>query len=558
MTGAAGNVAGDGEKGYLARLEASWDSDRELIDKNYKKLARKYHPDKNPSADAVEEFQKITTAYHFVTDEEKLQNYLHLYTLRCYMSQTVPKKGSFLLPHYAFPLEKGKGQSKAKSERLLLVDFLALKLRIYKKEAPHKEFSISAIADIKPLSDPTKSPPFDACLTFKNNTPTPYYLRCRSREQYETLLAVFEKIARASECTLEAIGVAPNDEYAPPAALQKSKVLKKEGSMSWEQRFMVLGRNNILLFSSLDLKNLMNVIPLSCAKFVPQRGLTVFAIQLPYKKYSFRVANAEAGAAWRNAIAEAQGAVASHSRTGAQFSEFDLSTQLRRGPESSFIETDSVKTNIDGAPASAPILALPAPQLAPADLTFDGGWMQYSDDLGRVYFYNSVTNETTWQPPPGIEMMAGQQQESTEDSASQTAEERAEQASYFEDVQQSLAVQLAESREALLTAMKGVEKRLYKARKGVEAGRPVEDVLSLLGQLQQSYDKLQKCQTDFETFASERISDQSQFMDSQSAYLNGLQSHMLGDVDAQSTASKLFKKAAYVAETLHRNREAAL
>ena len=47
-------------------------------------------------------------------------------------------------------------------------------------------------------------------------------------------------------------------------------------------------------------------------------------------------------------------------------------------------------------------------------------------------------------------------------------------------------------------------------------------------------------------------------METQSAYLNGLQSHMLGEEDQSSMASKIFKKAAYVADTLHRNKQAAL
>jgi hypothetical protein len=49
-------------QGYLSRLGVQFGAEREAIDKNYKKLARKYHPDKNPSKTAVEEFQKITTA----------------------------------------------------------------------------------------------------------------------------------------------------------------------------------------------------------------------------------------------------------------------------------------------------------------------------------------------------------------------------------------------------------------------------------------------------------------------------------------------------------------
>lgn len=41
-------------------------------------------------------------------DEQKRHNYLHLYKLRCYMSQEVPREDGPLRPHYAFVLEKGK------------------------------------------------------------------------------------------------------------------------------------------------------------------------------------------------------------------------------------------------------------------------------------------------------------------------------------------------------------------------------------------------------------------------------------------------------------------
>jgi len=186
--------------------------------------------------------------------------------------------------------------------------------------------------------------------------------------------------------------------------------------------------------------------------------------------------------------------------------------------------------------------------------------MQYSDDLGRIYFYNVTTAETTWEPPPGVEITPppGHQQETAGD-ASEDGEELCKQQSFLlEEETKSPAVQLAEARQGMLAAMQGVEKRLHKARRGVEGGRPVEDVLSLLQQLQTSYDKMREMQTTFEGFANQRLGEQTQFMQSQGAYLSGLQSHMLGDEDQSSVASKVFKKAAYVADTLNRNKRAAL
>ena len=47
-------------------------------------------------------------------------------------------------------------------------------------------------------------------------------------------------------------------------------------------------------------------------------------------------------------------------------------------------------------------------------------------------------------------------------------------------------------------------------------------------------------------------------MQKQGTYLNGLQSHMLGDAEPDSLATRIFKKCAFVADTFSRNRHAAL
>eukprot|EP00966_Prymnesium_polylepis_P061876 1435700-Prymnesium_polylepis.2 len=66
------------------------------------------------------------------------------------MSQAVPTQGAPLLPHYAFMVEKSKGPSKGKSERLLILDFLNKMLRVYKKDQLHKEFPLCAAAAAAP------------------------------------------------------------------------------------------------------------------------------------------------------------------------------------------------------------------------------------------------------------------------------------------------------------------------------------------------------------------------------------------------------------------------
>ena len=42
-------------------------ADEERIRTAYKKLARQWHPDKNPDANATEIFQKVNAAYHRLT-----------------------------------------------------------------------------------------------------------------------------------------------------------------------------------------------------------------------------------------------------------------------------------------------------------------------------------------------------------------------------------------------------------------------------------------------------------------------------------------------------------
>ncbi len=63
------------KKDYYEVLGVSKDADKREIKKAYRKLALKYHPDKNPSKEAEEKFKEISEAYAVLSDEEKRQMY---------------------------------------------------------------------------------------------------------------------------------------------------------------------------------------------------------------------------------------------------------------------------------------------------------------------------------------------------------------------------------------------------------------------------------------------------------------------------------------------------
>ena len=64
------------QKDYYKVLEVSSDASEEDISKSYRKLARKYHPDKNSGdASATERFKEITGAYDVLGDSGKRKQY---------------------------------------------------------------------------------------------------------------------------------------------------------------------------------------------------------------------------------------------------------------------------------------------------------------------------------------------------------------------------------------------------------------------------------------------------------------------------------------------------
>ena len=64
------------EKDYYELLEVSRDANGDEIKKSYRRLAMKYHPDRNPgNKEAEAKFKEINEAYDVLKDEQKRAAY---------------------------------------------------------------------------------------------------------------------------------------------------------------------------------------------------------------------------------------------------------------------------------------------------------------------------------------------------------------------------------------------------------------------------------------------------------------------------------------------------
>ena len=63
------------KRDYYEVLGVSKNSSIDEIKKQYRKLALKFHPDRNKSSEAAEHFKEISEAYAVLSDTEKRQIY---------------------------------------------------------------------------------------------------------------------------------------------------------------------------------------------------------------------------------------------------------------------------------------------------------------------------------------------------------------------------------------------------------------------------------------------------------------------------------------------------
>ena len=61
---------------YFEVLEVEKSASQDDIKKAYRRLAAKYHPDRNKSGDANERFQKIQESYSVISDPKKRKLYI--------------------------------------------------------------------------------------------------------------------------------------------------------------------------------------------------------------------------------------------------------------------------------------------------------------------------------------------------------------------------------------------------------------------------------------------------------------------------------------------------
>ena len=503
---------------------------------------------------------RACAADHVIIDEQKRRNYLRLFMLRCYMSQEPPLPGGALRPHYAFMVEKSKRASGGRTDRLIAIDLLEQKMQNFKKDTLHKEFHLSTLAGVQ-----AGDKPLELSIQFKETHP--YFIRTRCQEQYDTLFGVLERIVSAvatGALSDETLDVLCDDAESPPSSVQKSKVIKRaDGSAlmnDWQPRFMVMGSTQLLLFRDVDLQQLVNIIPLSLLRFTyDSRDRSCFQLATPYWKASFRVLTEEVAARWKSSLEQQRAWIEEHLRRDPSLNAARAHPAGLR-PSVIFSEADLASMHTPAArgsptlPAVASARAAVSRKLAamgedepvPHSLMppgFAAGDSEHESEHGTAHD-SCRMQHTSSAEPAGAESIGADAEESA------TAREAQLKALREEGPAVPSEVAFSEAKGSMLAAMQGMERSLLKARRGVEVDKGLADLTPLLDTLRNAFDGLAAARATYEQSAMRRAETQRTFLQSKAAYLDGLQSHVLGeDAEDHGMAAKIFRKGAYVADT---------
>ena len=139
-------------------------------------------------------------------------------------------------------------------------------------------------------------------------------------------------------------------------------------------------------------------------------------------------------------------------------------------------------------------------------------------------------------------------------SSKETDDVKRQQLAALRDEGEASDAALAEAKAALISTLAAMERSIAKAKKGLAADRPIHDLAPLFEGLRTSFEKVVPLGAEYEKQWVVRDEHQRTFMQNRGNYLDGLQSHVLGDAQpsADSRAAAIFRKAAYVADTFQR------
>ena len=591
------------EKGYFATLGVDFRSSTDDIAKAYKIKAFKLHPDRNPSPEAAEEFHRIATSFQVLSDDVKRRNYYRLFVLRCYMSQENPRPDGPLRPHYAFSVEKSKFAMGGKSDRLLTFDLIERTMHSFKKDTEKKAFPLTALASVK------EGAPNSLELTIHFKETHPYYLRCRSTEQYAALLIIVSRIVSSggADPSDQSLNLLVDDTSSPPSSFHKSKVIKRSEKIGsalllhdWQPRFMVMGATQLVLFRDTELTNLVNILPLTLLKFVPDRSdPTCFQLTTHFWKASFRVVSEEVARRWASSLHERQAAArlaalsgeespsgrswaggaaaaaVTGSRPSVAYFEEDLTNLLTMLPVMMEPVDDDDEQQVGAVAAAVAVDVTDAP---PTKRT-----IVMPPPIPPLNEKTSSVDMTKVVPPPIPPLpedtpqqggSTGRLRSGEEEVAKPESEEerQAQMKALREEEEEGMAAApgaaaaaspansdaaLAEAKAALLTTMHQMERALGKARKGIEADRPLKDIMPMIDGLKRRMAAFDGLGADYERRMAARDEHQKTFLQTHASYLDGLlRKHGLGDEpnngqssSSNAAAGKIFRKAAYVAET---------